>query len=305
MPEIKNNAKVEGLLSYLSERIRGFRAARGMTRKDLASHSAISERYLAQLESGKANPSVEVLWRVADAMDVDFSNLLGQPRKPMLANAKLWNLLQGMGPGEQESAYALLNKKLAPGQGQGKQGVALIGLRGAGKTTLGRRAAQQLDLPFVRLGEIIEQIGGMELWEMFSLAGQKAYRRMERQALEHVLQDQPKSLLEAGGSIVSEPATFDLLLGSCFTVWLRATPEEHMGRVARQGDLRPMQGNHEAMADLKRILREREPDYARADYVLDTRDRDPEACLQELVNVIADHLTSQTDTIPPQNLTGG
>lgn len=287
--DFKNNPKLAGLLLYLSERIRGFRAARGMSRKDLARHSAISERYLAQLENGKANPSVEVLWRIAEAMDVDFANLLSQSRKPMLANAALWNLLHGMGPAEQASAHAMLTKQFSARPAGTKQGVALIGLRGAGKTTLGRRAAHTLQLPFVRLGEMIEQLGGMELWEMFSLAGQKTYRRLERQALEHVLQAQPQAVLEAGGSIVSEPATFDLLLGSYFTIWLRASPEEHMQRVAHQGDTRPMQGNHEAMADLNRILREREHDYARADYTLDTRGASVDACAQELTQVIAHH----------------
>ncbi len=287
-----NHAKLEGVLGYLSNRIRGFRAARGMTRKDLARHSAISERYLAQLESGQANPSVEVLWRIADAMDVDFAGLLSQPRKPMLANAELWQQLHGMSPTEQASARELLAKKFSSRQPHAKPGIALIGLRGAGKTTLGRGAAQALDLSFVRLGQKIEQIGGMELWEMFSLAGQKTYRRLERQALEWVLQEQPRAVLEAGGSIVSEPATFDLLLGSYFTVWLRAQPEEHMQRVAHQGDMRPMQGNEEAMDDLKRILIEREPDYARADYVLDTRGRDEQSCLEELTRVMAEHINA-------------
>lgn len=300
MPDTQISAKAEMLLKHLSERIRGFRAARGMTRKDLARHAGVSERYLAQLEDGKANPSVDVLWRIAEAMSVNLNSLLTEPDRPALSDTKLWQFLHTLDANQQQAAYTMLRSAFTGARRHDGYGVALIGLRGAGKTTLGRRVAQELGTPFVRLGEVIQQIGAMELWEIFSLAGQKTYRRLERQALEQVLKEQPGAILEAGGSIVSEPATFDLLLSSCFTIWVRASPEEHMGRVARQGDLRPMQGNQEAMADLKRILREREPDYARADCVLDTRNRDVDACLRELTHIVTKHLSLQTDTIPAQ-----
>lgn len=260
----ERNAQIACYLGYLSERVRGLRAARGMTRKQLAQHSSISERYLAQLEGGKANPSIAVLWRIADAMGIDFGHLLHEPPEPPLAHG-------GAPP-------------------RNRRGLAVIGLRGAGKTTLGERLAASLTVPFLRLSEIIEERGGMEIGELFSLGGQKAYRRLERQALETLIDRDAPLVLEVGGSLVSEAVTYDLLRSAFVTVWLRARPEEHMERVVRQGDTRPMEGSAEAMADLYRILAEREADYRKADFVVDTSDRSVDECAQELRRIAADCL---------------
>lgn len=285
---------IDTYLRYLSERIRGLRAARGMTRKLLSQHSSISERYLAQLESGKANPSVTVLWRIANALGIDFHYLLDEKQQPQLLAPELWELLQTMSSTEQQEAYTLINQRLR-GRREHKRGIALIGLRGAGKTTIGGIAAEELSIPFVRLTEEIERLGGMRIGELFSLGGQKAYRRLERQAVEGLLNVSSPIIVEVGGSLVSEPTTFGLVRGAFITVWLRAKPEEHMNRVIRQGDTRPMEeGSAEAMADLYRILAEREGEYGKADHIIDTSDRALEDCVADLTNLAAQQLSLQT-----------
>lgn len=277
VPEIRE------YLQSLSRRLRGLRARRGITRKDLSWHSGISERYLAQLESGEANPSVALLWRIALAMDIDFAEFFADPdtARPE-AYGPLWQLLAELDPAAQQQAYTLLVQYFGSRENH-TQGVALIGLRGAGKTTLGLGLAGAYGVPFVHLGQLVEELGGMNLSELFSLGGQKAYRRLERQALEHAIAQHETCVLEAGGSVVSEPETFDLLCRHYYTVWLSAQPQEHMNRVIRQGDLRPMQGNAGAMEDLQRILAEREPFYRRADARLDTSGRSVEESLSSLV----------------------
>lgn len=264
-----------------------------MTRKDLSRHSGVSERYLAQLENGEANPSVTLIWRMAQAMDVDFHDLLGARSKVPLSYAPLWELLQTLSPADQQAAYEMLAGRFTDRAG-GTRGVALIGLRGAGKSTLGRRLADACGVPFVRLGTVVEEVSGMEAGELLSLGGQKAYRRTERQALERVIEEYPVAVLETGGSLVSELSTFNLLRSSYFTVWVRAQPEDHMNRVIRQGDTRPMQGSREAMEDLQRILTEREPYYSSADYTVNTSDRAVADCLRELERVAAPYLVAPT-----------
>ncbi|MEX1065506.1 MAG: helix-turn-helix transcriptional regulator [Aquisalimonadaceae bacterium] len=276
-------------LAFLSARVRALRARRGMTRKDLSRHSDISERYLAQLENGDANPSIALLLRIAAAMDVDIQELLPSRVNTGLRMTPLLELLQRLRPDEEEAAFSLLVRHFPRHDGPFR-GVALVGLRGAGKTTLGAALAEHYSLPFLRLGDVVEQMGGMGLGELFSLGGQKAYRRLERQALQYVLEHYPLAVVEAGGSLVSESETLELLLGSYFTVWVKADPQEHMSRVASQGDLRPMEGNEEAMADLRRILAEREPYYRTANAILNTSGRAVDDCLNELTELASAYL---------------
>jgi len=277
-------AEIARYLESLGERIRGFRAARGMTRKDLSRHSAVSERYLAQLERGGANPSAAVLWRLAEALGVEFASILSPLGAKRSGHAELTALLGKLDPVEQDEAFEMLRKRFDR-RLEAKRGVALVGLRGAGKTTLGRSLAQQLGWPFVRLGELIVRLGGMDTAELFSLGGQKAYRRLEREALESAIEAHALAVVEAGGSLVSQRSTFDRLRSAYFTVWVRAEPEEHMQRVIEQGDTRPMQGNPRSMDDLRQILTEREGDYRSADHVLDTSGRSVGDCLDELWQV--------------------
>ena len=277
---------VESVAAYIlriGERVRGLKAQRGMTRKELAKHSGISERYLAQLEAGKANISISLLWRIAEAMNVGLGELLSGDTRSAIHLEPLRKFLEQLSLSQERAAYELLLKYFSD-SGRSLRGVALIGLRGAGKTTVGNLLANEFKIPFVKLRDVIEKLGGLEVSELFSLGGQKAYRRLEYQAVDHVLENYDNVILEAGGSLVSQKETYNHLLASFYTVWVRATPEEHMTRVAEQGDLRPMKGNKEAMEDLKRILEEREPYYKAANYVLNTSGRSVEECVQELVD---------------------
>lgn len=285
MTETPDTIDIGAYLRDLGERVRSLRARRGMTRKDLSRHSDISERYLAQLENGAANPSVELLWRIVHAMGISFDELVSDRSVQPMAHAPLLDLLRNLSAEEQNQAYGMLVRHFARQPPQSLGGVALIGLRGAGKTTLGRAMGEAFDVPFIRLGDLVEQLAGMELAEIFSLGGQKTYRRLEREAVQYVVDRHERAIVEAGGSLVSESDTFELLRASFFTVWVRTSPEEHMNRVIQQGDLRPMRGNDEAMDDLRRILAEREPFYGTANYVLDTSRRSPADCLRELTGV--------------------
>ena len=253
-------AERDDYLCRLGERVREERARRGMTRRILARDSGLSERYLAQLESGKGNLSIKLLRRVGDALNLPLPRLLGGSRAEPAELGRIVELLRRLPPDRLGEARALLDAHFAAPDGQARQRrIALIGLRGAGKSTLGSRLARHLDLPFIELDAEIERDFGLSLGEIFALSGQSAYRRSERRALDGVLDRHPGFVLAAGGSIVAESETYDELLARCFTVWIKASPEEHMSRVIAQGDLRPMSENKEAMADLERILAARDP----------------------------------------------
>jgi XRE family aerobic/anaerobic benzoate catabolism transcriptional regulator len=279
-----SNVDDERYLRMLGERIRDLRARRGMTRKILARDSGISERYLAQLEVGRGNISILRLREVAQAMGLPIEDLIrvGPEQPPELT--LLIQYLHRLSPTRLSEARELL---LAKFETQGKRGrIALIGLRGAGKTTLGRLLAEKLGVPFIELAQAIEQEAGMTLSEVFSLYGQAAYRRYERRALQTIVERNQRFVLAPGGSIVSEPATFDELLTSCYTIWLKASPEEHMSRVVAQGDQRPMSDNREAMKDLERILAGREAMYVKADAAVDTSGRSIEQSTLDLLRTI-------------------
>lgn len=280
-------------IARIAERIRSTRARRGMTRKLLSAHSDVSERYLSQIESGQANISVALLWRVAHAMDVEVQELLPDCEKCSLVSPPLFGLLKKLDPPGLEQACALLERELLPEMGRA-HGLALIGLRGAGKSELGRLLSQHSGVPFIDLVEVVEQLSGMEVGELFSLRGQKAYRRLEQQALDKVLENHPLAIVEVGGSLVTQTDTYQRLLGRYYTVWVKAEPEEHMQRVMAQGDFRPMRGNLDAMDDLKHILTEREPEYRAAHYVLDTSERTVDDCLDELMQQAQPYLNPRT-----------
>ncbi|HYH20546.1 MAG TPA: helix-turn-helix transcriptional regulator [Azospirillum sp.] len=280
-------AKLAELARRLGESVRRLRARRGMSRKVLSQLSGVSERYLAQLETGQANVSFNVLWSLAQTMDTSVTSLLEErpDENPDLTLAK--RLLESLSPEEQSAAYQLLRLRYG-GQRAPSGRVALIGLRGAGKTTLGRMLARHYHVPFIRLTTLVEQTAGMDMPEIFIAMGQKGYRRLELNALQTAIAQHPRAVIETGGSIVSEPETFDLLLSSCFTVWLRANPQEHMQRVMEQGDTRPIEGHMQrAMDDLKAILDSRSTFYRRADAVLDTSGRSIDACAEELAALCA------------------
>jgi len=256
-------------LSYLGKRVREIRERRGMARKVLAREGDVSERYLAQLEAGEGNISIVLLRRVAVALGVSLVDLLNED-KYAVEHHLIRRFLERLPEHRLKETVSHLMRELGAQDATRKKRVALIGLRGAGKSTMGQMLAAELRVPFVELDNEVERDAGMALSEVFMLYGQGGYRRIERRCLERVLENHEQAVLSAGGGIVSEAETYNLLLSHCFTVWIKAAPEEHMARVVAQGDFRPMQDNKGAMEDLRNILNAREPLYSKADVTVDT-----------------------------------
>jgi XRE family aerobic/anaerobic benzoate catabolism transcriptional regulator len=273
----------EAFLRVLGERVRDARARRGMTRKILAHDSGVSERYLAQLETGQGNVSVLLLQRIAVALNLPLAEFLQQETSEQPVElALIGQFLQRLPAQKLSAVRSQLMRDYGAAHTDRIKRIALIGLRGAGKSTLGSRLAKELGLPFIELDREIEREAGTSLSEIFLLYGQAGYRRYESRCLEKVVEKNEGVVIATGGSIVSEPGTYDLLLSTCRTVWLKAQPEEHMARVVAQGDTRPMTGNREAMEDLHRILRGRSALYGRADVTVDTAHKNIEQSLQQL-----------------------
>ncbi|MGD0307541.1 MAG: helix-turn-helix transcriptional regulator [Candidatus Acidiferrales bacterium] len=260
----------EGFLAGLGRRVRGFRNRRGMTRKMLAAEADVSERHLAQLETGDGNISVLLLQRIATALSVSIGELFMDAHVADRETAAILKRLERLPAARRREIVARIQSDIED-DGKARDGrIALIGLRGAGKSTLGARLAADLNVPFIELDREIEQDAGVDLAGIFSLYGQAGYRRFENRALERVLATHGRAVISVGGGVVSERETYDRLLASCFTVWVKAKPEEHMARVVAQGDLRAMEENDEAMEDLRDILAAREPLYGMADFQLET-----------------------------------
>jgi XRE family transcriptional regulator, aerobic/anaerobic benzoate catabolism transcriptional regulator len=274
------------LLAGIGRRVREARERRGMARKMLSQTSNVSERYLAHLEAGAANASVLLLRNVARALDMALGELFAA-QETSVEQRLIRRFLEGLPERQLEEVVFRLMRDFGPEAAARKRRLALVGLRGAGKTTLGSALAEALQLPFVELDREIETDAGISLSEVFSLYGQTGYRRIERRCLERIVHGDRQIVMAVGGGIVSEPETYNLLLTHCFTVWIKASPAEHMARVVAQGDLRPMQGNAEAMADLNRILNAREPLYRKADVTLDTVGERPEQSLAKLRQAVS------------------
>ncbi len=275
-----------GFLQQLGQRVRTMRALRGMSRKVLAKVSGISERYIAQLESGKGNVSIVLLRRVSNAMGAHLEDLI-----PASEPAPDWQVIRDLLRKATPNQIAQAKDILAGGGASAPRqtsfaGIALIGLRGAGKSTLGKMLAKKIGWNFVELNKEIEQQNGLSVAEIIALYGQEGFRRMEQAALGQLLARRELMVLATGGGIVSEPLTFDLILSSFYTIWLKAEPEEHMARVRRQGDLRPMADDRSAMAELRNILVSREPLYARASAVVDTAGLSIDAAAARLIDAV-------------------
>lgn len=236
-------------LSLLGDRVRAWRNEQGVTRKALSAASGVSERYLAQLEAGEGNISVLLLRKVARAMGVPVESLVRE------------------------------------GERQHKP-IALLGLRGAGKSTLGEKLAQALDVPFVELDREVEKEAGAELGEVFAMYGQEGFRRFERRALERVLGQHDRAVIATGGSLVTDGGTYKLLRERSLCVWLKASPEEHMARVIAQGDMRPFKGSSAALDEIRQLLADRDRLYGRADLVLDTSGKTVRSSLSQLISLV-------------------
>jgi XRE family aerobic/anaerobic benzoate catabolism transcriptional regulator len=277
-------------LEQLGQRVRNMRALRGMSRKVLAKVSGISERYIAQLESGKGNVSIVLLRRVSHAMGAHLEDLI-PVAEPVPDWAVIRDLLRKATP--DQIAQALAGGGASAPRHASFSGIALIGLRGAGKSTLGRMLAKKIGWKFVELNKEIEAQNGLSVAEIIALYGQEGFRRMEQAALGQLLARKEPMVLATGGGVVSEPLTFDLILSSFYTIWLKAEPEEHMARVRGQGDLRPMADDRSAMAELRNILLSREPLYARASAVVNTAGLSVDAAAARLVDAVSPVLHKQ------------
>ena len=286
-------------LAELGGRVRAWRARRGMTRKQLAADSGLSERFLADVESGKGNVSINSLAAAAQALNITILDLLQDAARPALARVQ--GLLSRLDDAQLDQAYSLLGATFGLADAQGReQRIALVGLRGAGKTTLGAQLARERGVPFVELDREIEREAGTSMNEILLLHGQAGYRRYERRALLRIAEEHGEGVvMTTGGSIVSERETFDLLQSHFYCVWVKASPEEHMSRVVAQGDMRPFNagdgadiarnGMGQALEDIRRILASREALYARADAVVDTAARSVRQSLKDLERAVPAH----------------
>jgi XRE family transcriptional regulator, aerobic/anaerobic benzoate catabolism transcriptional regulator len=259
-------------LTVLGERLRNQRSRRALPRRAVTQGAGISERHLANMESGIGNASILVLRQIARALECDLAEIIGDETTSSPDWLLVRDLLHGKSEADLKRVRLAVAQMLDPPSTEARRScrIALIGLRGAGKSTLGRLLADHLGYSFLEMNREIERVAVCDLSQIHALYGTNAYRRYERRALEDLIQIYPEFVLAAPGGVVSDPANFNLLLSHCFTIWLRASPEEHMSRVIAQGDFRPMSGNDEAMEDLKRILAGRSAFYAKADLTLDT-----------------------------------
>lgn len=274
-PAARQAAAKHPFLVALGERVRTLRARRGMTRKATALAANISERHLANLEYGIGNASILVLLQVAAALQCSLAELIGDVSTSTPEWLMIRELLEPRDEDTLRRVRVALGAMLGTGNGAAADGVrssriALVGLRGAGKSTLGSLLADDLGFPFVELSREIEKFAGCSIAEIQALYGINAYRRYERRALEEAIQIYPEAVIATPGGLVSDPATFNQLLAHCTTVWLQADAQDHMKRVTAQGDLRPMAASKEAMQDLEGILAGRAAFYSKADFKLDT-----------------------------------
>ena len=293
MESSESETKRNPFLEALGERVRTLRSRQGMTRRAVALAADVSERHLANLEYGTGNVSVLVLLQVAQALQCSLAELLGD----VTTTSPEWLMIRELLSKRSEADLRRARVQLGEMFGEGgnaqerKNRIALIGLRGAGKTSLGQRLADDLGFPFIELSREIEQFAGCQISEIHNLYGANAYRRYERRALEEAIQIYPEVVIATPGGLVSDSANFNLLLSHCTTVWLQADAADHMGRVAAQGDMRPMAASREAMEDLKRILEGRSAFYSKADLAINTSGRSEDQAFGALRTSVRQHLT--------------
>lgn len=286
-PQFPEPAPLSGqeFLTGLGARVRELRHRRGMTRKQLAQESEVSERHLAQLESGEGNISILLLRRVAGVLNVSLGELFANEQRQN-GNDSIIRFLERLPLHRREEIAARLVRDFGSEQTARLNRIALVGVRGAGKSTLGAKLAAELRLPYIELDHEIEKDTGIPLAEIFSLYGQSGYRAIEKRTLQRILRERERAVISVAGGIVSEKETYEYLLAHCFTIWLKAEPEELMARVIAQGDFRVMAGNDRAMEDLRQILESREELYRKADATLDTSGEAPEQSFAKLQSIL-------------------
>jgi XRE family transcriptional regulator, aerobic/anaerobic benzoate catabolism transcriptional regulator len=282
-----DTASALAFLAAIGREVRRQRAKRGMTRRQLAQASLTSERYLAQIESGAGNPSVSVLRAIAQALDLPAAALLPDTVGRGAALGSIIDLVAQVPQSEWPALARMIEARVAlPGGADRAERIALVGLRGAGKSTLGRMLAQHFGWRFVELDRRVEEDYGASIPDLIEMAGTATFRRHERGALERVIAEHEAAVITTAGGIVANPETYALLLRRTHTVWIKARPEEHMSRVMAQGDFRPMAQNRAAMADLVAILEARRADYARAEAEVDTSGDSAEQSFAALLRVV-------------------
>jgi XRE family aerobic/anaerobic benzoate catabolism transcriptional regulator len=282
-------SREDAFLLFVGTRVRELRNRRGMTRKMVAQEAEVSERHLAQLESGEGNISIRLLRRIAAALNISLAELFAPNVEEPAEKQTIRRFLEHLPANRLEDVLFRLKRDFSNEEIARRTRVALIGLRGAGKSTLGSRLAQESNIRLIELDREIERDTGMPLAEIFSLYGQSGYRAIEKRTLERVLQASGRDVISVGGGVVSEKDTFDYLLANCYTIWIKAQPDEHMSRVIAQGDFRAMAGSNRAMEDLRRILEAREPLYRKADMVLDTSGCSVEESFSSLKSALQTH----------------
>jgi XRE family aerobic/anaerobic benzoate catabolism transcriptional regulator len=294
MTELTEQEK-DPFLIALGERLKSLRGRRGFTRKALAQLADVSERHVANVESGVGNASIQFLRQLAAVLNCTLAEMIGDET----ASSPEWLMIREILRGRNDEELAKARTALAgmfdapTSDSARRQRVALIGLRGAGKSSLGQMLADHWMVPFIELSRQIEKLAGCSIAEIHALYGPNAYRRYERRALEEIVRNFPRAVIATPGGVVSDPATFNLLLSHCYTVWLKASPEDHMGRVVAQGDTRPMSGNKEAMEDLKQILESRAQFYSKADQTFDTSEMTQEASFVGLLDTLRSSVLKQ------------
>lgn len=285
-PQDAAETEVRALLARVGERVRKARELKGMPRRVLSEVSGVSPRYLAQIEAGDGNISIALLQRVASALDYRIEWLVGEDDPWTSDVVRAADLFRASTAETRQRAMEILSP--LPPERLRAQRVCLVGLRGAGKSTLGAMAGQVLHVPFIELNREIEDHFGMPVNEIIALYGQEGYRTLESQAINRIIATHDTLILAVAGGIVAEPGTYKTLLAHFHTIWVKASPEEHMARVRAQGDTRPMAGNPEAMEQLKSILKSRESLYERAAHQLDTANKPLQTSVNELVALIRD-----------------
>lgn len=283
----KQDKDADILMRRVGDRVRGVREMKGISRKQLSESSGLSLRYLAQLEAGEGNISIALLSKLASSLGHKMEWFLDEEDPWNSDLYKFIELFRASNSRQREKIFDILRSENFSGERSDR--FCLIGLRGAGKSSLGKQVAQDLDLTFIELTSIIEDNAGMPVNEVVALYGQEGYRHLELEALKHVAKNHEKVILAVAGGVVSDPDNFNYLLSHFNTIWIKAKPEEHMLRVMAQGDMRPMSGNPEALSQLKRILENRMPLYERAHSLLDTSEKSFEQSSEELSSMIYKH----------------
>lgn len=273
--------EVAEFVANVGKLVRSTRKNKPMSRRVLSETSGVSQRYLAQLETGSGNISIALLYQIAAALDVDARDLMSENMDPGGRFVQFAKLFRNASDEQQQAALRQLQPRVPVSKKADR--ICLIGLRGAGKSTLGNLLAERRNMVFLELNQLVEEQSGMPVGELMALYGQEGFRHLERRALETVLETRSGVVLAVGGGIVSDPEAFGILLENFHTIWLKALPEEHMERVRKQGDDRPMAGNPKAMDELRSLLTDREDLYGQADGLVDTSNKSPQDSLQDLI----------------------